>query len=294
MTRVINFSIWREKKRLLVMKQKILLITAFLIITTASALLCVFPPNTRAETNTNNTWLLSITGYVTNSSNFTIADLQAMPKTTVNAAIYCVDFPGRIVEQGNWEGVQLGYLLSQVGVSASAVKVAFYATDGYSTDLTMQAAQSSNVIVAYAKDGTSLGGLRLVVPGHWGYKWIANLNSIKLVNYDFLGRWESQGYSDDAIITTQHAFEPTPTPGYPVPTNTPSPANSPTTTPLPTATPTPTATIPPSPASTEAAQPQGSTSNSKVQTIALTVIIVVAVAAIGLLAIKARKTLAAK
>jgi hypothetical protein len=42
--------------------------------------------------------------------------------------------------------------------------------------------------------------LRLVVPGRWGYKWIHHLNKIELVNYDFLGKFESQGYSDSAEI----------------------------------------------------------------------------------------------
>jgi hypothetical protein len=42
----------------------------------------------------------------------------------------------------------------------------------------------------------------LVVPGKWGYKWISQLTVIELVNYDFLGRWESAGYSDEADISS--------------------------------------------------------------------------------------------
>jgi hypothetical protein len=38
------------------------------------------------------------------------------------------------------------------------------------------------------------------VPGKWGYKWIHHLNGILVVDYDFLGKYESQGYSDNAVV----------------------------------------------------------------------------------------------
>jgi DMSO/TMAO reductase YedYZ molybdopterin-dependent catalytic subunit len=133
-----------------------------------------------------------------------------MPQTTVQATIYCVDFPRLIVETGSWTGVQLKTLLEQAQISPSAVKIAFSAADGYTTDLDVATAYREDIIVAYEKDGSPLSGtLRLVVPGKWGYKWISQLTSIRPVNYDFLGRWESQGYSDDATVTTSPTF-PTP------------------------------------------------------------------------------------
>ena len=60
-----------------------------------------------------------------------------MPQTTVSTALICVDFPTTIVAQGNWTGVKLSTLLNEVGVLPGAMKVVFYATDGYSTDLTI-------------------------------------------------------------------------------------------------------------------------------------------------------------
>ena len=42
--------------------------------------------------------------------------------------------------------------------------------------------------------------LRLVVPDKWGYKWISYVTVIELVDYDFLGVWESQGYPDAAVV----------------------------------------------------------------------------------------------
>jgi len=193
------------------MKKTFLIAAIIFLTTTAIALFIFTTPSTQAD-STNSVFQLSVTGFVDRSLNFTLADLQAMPKTTVSAAIYCVDAPNVVVEHGSWEGVKLLDLLNQAGVSPAAVKVALYASDGYSSDLSIDLAMQDNVILAYARDGLSLGEcLRLVVPGHWGYKWINQVQIIKLVNYDFLGRWESQGYSDDGFITQSNHYGPAPT-----------------------------------------------------------------------------------
>jgi DMSO/TMAO reductase YedYZ molybdopterin-dependent catalytic subunit len=159
----------------------------------------IFPNNPTADSAE---WTLVVDGSVQHPLKLTLNELMAMPKTTVNAAIYCVGPPSSLVTSGNWTGVRLGLILEKAGVSSGAVKIAFYATDNYSTDLTVQTAMSNNIIVAYEKDGVPLTEkLRLVVPGKWGYKWISNLNHIEVTNYNFLGKWESRGYSDDGNIS---------------------------------------------------------------------------------------------
>jgi hypothetical protein len=97
--------------------------------------------------------------------------------------------------------VRLGHILEEAGVSPQAVKVAFYASDNFTTDLTVTTAMRHDIILAYERDGEPLTeNLRLVVPCKWGYKWIRDLIHIELVDYDFLGTLESQGYSDEANI----------------------------------------------------------------------------------------------
>jgi DMSO/TMAO reductase YedYZ molybdopterin-dependent catalytic subunit len=146
-------------------------------------------------------WQLTIEGSVQHPLNLTLNEILAMPKSTVDAVLYCVDSPNVPVVQGNWTGVRLGFLLDKAEVSSGAVKVAFYAEDGFSTDLTVTAAMGENIILAYERDGAPLQeGLRLVVPGRWGYKWISGVNHIALLDFDFKGFWESRGYSDEAQI----------------------------------------------------------------------------------------------
>lgn len=148
-----------------------------------------------------NDWQLLVNGLVQNSLNLTFSELNTMPRTTVNAVLYCVDYPNSPVAQGNWTGVKLNLLLGEAEISPDTVKVAFTATDGYTTDLTVQTAMRQDVIIAYELNGQPLPEkLRLVVPGRWGYKWISGISHIELVNFDFKGFWESRGYSDEAYI----------------------------------------------------------------------------------------------
>jgi DMSO/TMAO reductase YedYZ molybdopterin-dependent catalytic subunit len=148
----------------------------------------------------NQRWLV-VDGLVQNPLNLTSEELVALPRTTVDTTLYCVDFPNSPLASGNWTGVRLSLILDIASVSSGATKVAFRAADGFSTDLTVGTAMRQDVILAYERDGQLLPeNLRLVVPGKWGYKWISNLNHIELVDYDFKGFWESRGYSDDAEI----------------------------------------------------------------------------------------------
>jgi DMSO/TMAO reductase YedYZ molybdopterin-dependent catalytic subunit len=183
-----------------------ILIMMLMVVSSGSGL----QPTAHAESNSAE-WQLIITGLVEHELNLSLTELAAMPQTTVNAAIICVDFPGRVVAEGNWKGVNLWFLLEMAGVSPDAVKVAFYANDGYSTDLTVETAKREDIILAYEKDDVPLSEkLRLVVPGKWGYKWISQVASIELVDYDFKGFWESRGYSDDADITDGSSGQPSP------------------------------------------------------------------------------------
>ncbi len=127
-----------------------------------------------------------------------------MPRSTVYAELYClpaVGSSGVLVDHGNWTGVRLELVLEKAGVSPQAVKVAFYAEDGFTTDLTVTTAMREDIFLAYEKDGKPLPEkLRLAVPSMWGYKWIKWLIHIEVVDYDFKGRYESRGFPDNAEI----------------------------------------------------------------------------------------------
>jgi len=149
-------------------------------------------------------WRLLVDGLVQRPLNLSLKEIVVMTRSTIDAEIYCLPTPGGtgiLVDSGNWTGVRLGLILEEAGVLPEAVKVAFYAEDGFATDLTIVAAMGEDVILAYEKDGEPLRQkLRLVVPGRWGYKWIYLLNHVEVVDYDFLGTYEGSGFPDSAEI----------------------------------------------------------------------------------------------
>jgi DMSO/TMAO reductase YedYZ molybdopterin-dependent catalytic subunit len=190
---------------------------------------------------------LIVTGLVNNPLNYSWAEIVAMPKTTVNATLVCVDSPN-VYMAGNWTGIKLQTLIEEAKPTADVIKVGFYAADGYSTDLTIETAMRDDTILAHENNGNPLNDLRLVVPGKWGYKWIGQVTVIELVDYNFLGRWESQGYPDEGdtspgaqmLKDLKSLFREPPSTPTPTTSPSPSPSQPPIASPAPSPQPTPT------------------------------------------------------
>jgi DMSO/TMAO reductase YedYZ molybdopterin-dependent catalytic subunit len=179
-------------------KKLFLTITIIALTTLALTIYSSKSPPILAQTSSQ-PMQFTISGLVQNPMTVTLDDLKAMPQVTEDASLFCVDAPTIPLQQGNWTGVELSYLLQQANITLGAVKVAFFASDNFRTDLSIQmATQDNSILVAYQNNNQPLSGLRLVVPGCWGYKWINDLTQIQLVNYNFLGTEESIGYPDDA------------------------------------------------------------------------------------------------
>jgi len=209
-TRHILCVVHREWTLYMKNTRQFLSVLTITIILAGASFVAFRKPIVRADLTREN-WQLTVSGLTSHPLNLSLTEIQALPKTSVSAAIYCVDRPGYLVQQGNWIGVSLSILLDQAGVSPEAIKIAFYAKDGYSTDLDIETAKRADIILAYEKDGLPLYEvLRLVVPYKWGYKWLGQLSDIVLVDFDFKGKWESQGYSDEANMTTLAVPRPFP------------------------------------------------------------------------------------
>jgi len=152
-------------------------------------------------------WAIEINGLVESSYNLSYTEILHMPSTIIEAKLYCVDFPDQPVYEGSWKGVQLKKILEKAVLKQGVAKLAFFAGNGFTTDLHLEDALSPDVLIAYELNGRSIEGAkglpgnRLVVPGQWGYKWIAGIVRIEAVAHDFLGVWESRGYPDKALIS---------------------------------------------------------------------------------------------
>jgi DMSO/TMAO reductase YedYZ molybdopterin-dependent catalytic subunit len=174
-------------------------LTLLSVLTTAILIIAAYAI-TRPSHEPSDQVEISVSGLVDKPFNITLWDIRSLPNTTVVSELICVD--GQSLGIHSWTGVKLKELLNEGTIQEGAVKVAFFADDGYSTDLTVQDATRDDVLVAYLQDGSAIPeNTKLVVPGKWGYKWISGITEVRVLDYNYMGFWEGRGYSDDATIT---------------------------------------------------------------------------------------------
>lgn len=153
---------------------------------------------------------MTINGLVKNPLNITYAELKDFPLVSEVATLQCVGGGIRPLTL-NWTGVPLFYLLSMAGViSGEYRKVVFNATDGFLGDILLSAAMEPTTILGLWGNGTDLtqimdsfgNGYSIVLPCRWGYKWVKSVQQITVVDYDYKGTYERQGYDDTGIRAT--------------------------------------------------------------------------------------------
>jgi DMSO/TMAO reductase YedYZ molybdopterin-dependent catalytic subunit len=150
------------------------------------------------------TYRLTITGLVNHTVEYTYADvINGFQKYQKVVTLHCVEgWSVKIL----WEGFLLKDLLSEAGINPEAVVVIFYAYDGYSTSLPLNYILDNDILIAYKMNGLTLPPERgfpfqLVAESKYGYKWIKWITQIELSNNtDYLGYWESRGFSNDANL----------------------------------------------------------------------------------------------
>lgn len=150
-----------------------------------------------------NNWNLTIDGHVNNNLIFTYSNFTSQPSQEVLATLQCVDGP---FDTALWKGVPIKDLLNLAEVKTGAVDVVFYGADAYSSSLTIEEVSAGDVLLVYEMNHELLPvdqgfPVRLIAPNHQGYKWVKWVVRVEIVNYDYIGYWESQGWSDDASIT---------------------------------------------------------------------------------------------
>ena len=84
--------------------------------------------------------------------------------------------------------------------------------DGYSDNFPFKRAMAGDVLVAYKMNGVPLPDAhgfpaRIIVPGIYGMKHVQWLTKIELVDHDYQGYYQKQGWSDDAIVKTMSRID---------------------------------------------------------------------------------------
>lgn len=126
---------------------------------------------------------------------------QALPQVQDESDFHCVTGWSKL--DMNWLGVRFADLAELAQVSDRATHVVCHGYDGYTTNLPLEEALKSDVLLAYSADGEPLskehgGPVRMITPQLYawkGTKWICRL---EFVEGDKLGFWEQNGYSNTA------------------------------------------------------------------------------------------------
>ncbi len=156
------------------------------------------------RTETAATYRLRVSGHVAHPSTYTLADLEAMPRTSFVQDFQCVT--GWRVPDVHWSGVRLSTLIENARPTKSAKAVRFTSFDGtYTESLTLAEARRSDVIVAMRMLGGRVshdhgGPVRMYVGSNYGYKSTKWLSGIELTADEKPGYWETRGYDIDGSI----------------------------------------------------------------------------------------------
>lgn len=147
---------------------------------------------------------LRIGGLVDRPFELTLADLKALPPTSLTKDFQCVT--GWRVPDVPWVGVQLSTILDAAGVQPAGRALLFRSFDGvYTESLTLEQARRPDVLVAYEMQGKPVtrahgGPARLYVAPMYGYKSCKWLSAVEVTERVEPGYWERRGYDTDAWI----------------------------------------------------------------------------------------------
>jgi DMSO/TMAO reductase YedYZ molybdopterin-dependent catalytic subunit len=161
-----------------------------------------------------NSWRLKVDGLVDRPMELTYEQLTALPTTEGFYSLMCIsnEIGGELWGNAHWRGVKLRDLLMQAGVHTDAFKAVFSAADGYKDSVKLTAALNPDTLLAWEMNGEPLKNehgfpARLLIPGIYGMKNVKWLTGISIVNSDFLGFWQSQGWDDAAPYQTESRID---------------------------------------------------------------------------------------
>jgi DMSO/TMAO reductase YedYZ molybdopterin-dependent catalytic subunit len=144
-------------------------------------------------------WKLTVTGAVQNPGEYTLAQIQALPKVQQNTRHVCVEGWDVI---GRFGGARLSAFLQMIGADPTARFLTVECADDYYESLDIATAMHPQTLLCYEMYDQPLtrghgAPLRLNIPTKIGYKQAKYLTHLKVSHVlEKLGYWEDQGYSE--------------------------------------------------------------------------------------------------
>jgi DMSO/TMAO reductase YedYZ molybdopterin-dependent catalytic subunit len=154
-------------------------------------------------------WRLDIKGLVQSPFSLTYDQLLDLDAVEQLHTLECIsnNVGGNLISTALWTGVPLRDLLDRAQVKAGAYDVVFTSVDGYTDSIPIAKAMEDQTLVAYLMNGKTVPQdhgypARMLVPNIYGMKNVKWIHTIEVVNYDFIGYWQQQGWSDSANVNT--------------------------------------------------------------------------------------------
>ncbi len=152
-------------------------------------------------------WKLAINGLVKRPITLTYEELLTRPHVSVVATLECIGNPlgGEQIGTAKWTGIPLHKLLHEVGVDQRGIDLVLHGADGYSDSFPLSRAYEEEVLLALTMNGVPLPAdhgfpARVIVPGLYGVKNVKWLARLEVVDYDYRGYWQREGWPEDATI----------------------------------------------------------------------------------------------
>ncbi|HXY15939.1 MAG TPA: molybdopterin-dependent oxidoreductase [Terriglobales bacterium] len=143
-------------------------------------------------------WTLAVSGSVQKPGEYTLGQIQTLPKITQNTRHVCVEGWDVI---GRFGGARLSDFLRMIGADPSARFISVECADDYYESLDMPTAMHPQTLLCWEMYDQPLtrehgAPLRLQVPTKIGYKQAKYLTTLKVSHVlEKVGYWEDQGYS---------------------------------------------------------------------------------------------------
>jgi DMSO/TMAO reductase YedYZ molybdopterin-dependent catalytic subunit len=154
-------------------------------------------------------FVLEIDGLVERPASLGFADLLALPQTESVSDFHCVTTWSTF--DNAWKGVRFRDAIAGAGPMPEARFVLFSSSDGYTTNLPLEACLDEDVLLVHSWMNQPLaaehgGPVRMIVPKRYGWKSAKWLRKITLLAEDQKGFWEVRGYSNTAFPWQEDRF----------------------------------------------------------------------------------------
>jgi DMSO/TMAO reductase YedYZ molybdopterin-dependent catalytic subunit len=143
------------------------------------------------------TWNLSVWERGRERKRWTWDEFQALPHEDVTADIHCVTKWSKL--DTHWKGVSVDRVLENIDSNAPYIMAA--SDGGYTTNLPLEDVLQGKAWIVWQFEGTPLapehgGPARLLVPHLYFWKSAKWIRSLRLLERDEPGFWESLGYNN--------------------------------------------------------------------------------------------------